>query len=103
MQGKPFVRLPETSCILSPTITERAGSARDLFKASFNTASFRTVLPARSAPQQKSAYEQIADWVNRRREKAAKLFTKDKRTQKAEKTDKVEQPEKTESPEKGNT
>ena len=54
----------------------------------------------KAMPQQKSAYEQLAEWFNHRREKAAKLFSKGKKEKKAEDADKVEQPEKSEGPEK---
>lgn len=57
----------------------------------------------KAMPQQKSAYEQLAEWFNNRREKAAKLFSKGKKEKKGKKTEdanKVEQPEKSESPEK---
>ena len=41
----------------------------------------------KAMPQQKSAYEQVADWFNHRREKAAKLFSKGKAEKKAEKVE----------------
>ena len=51
----------------------------------------------KAMPRQKSAYEQLADWFNHRREKAAKLFSKGKEEKKAEeKLKKVEQVEKNE-------
>ncbi len=44
----------------------------------------------KAMPQQKSAYEQVADWFNHRREKAAKLFSKGKAEKKVEESAKTE-------------
>jgi hypothetical protein len=41
----------------------------------------------KAMPQQKTAYEQIAEWFNHRREKAARLFSKGKTEKKKEKAE----------------
>ena len=108
MRHRAAVGLSEETDALVVAVSEETGRISvahngriiryDVDKGDSRTSVLRWIRKA--MPQQKSAYEQLAEWFNHRREKATKLFSKGKKEKKAEDADKAEPSEKSYEPEK---